>query len=49
MGNGFGSGFGVMRSYRCSWYGEWDWYRVWSNEKIHVYLICRMDLLQIDE
>jgi len=36
MGNGIGTECNVMRRYRCSWYGEWGWYRVWSNEKVQV-------------
>ena len=36
IGNGFGTECGVMGKYRCSCYGEWDWYRVWSNEKVQL-------------
>ena len=46
MGNGIGTLCAIMRIYRCSCDGEWNWYRVWSNEKVQAYLIWGIGLLQ---
>jgi len=45
MGNGFGTECGEMRRYRLSWYGEFDYYRVLSNEKVQFWLVCGMGLV----
>ena len=46
MGNGVGTECGVRRKYRCSWYGEWDWYSVWSTENVQVWLVWGIAMVQ---
>jgi len=40
---------GVMSRYRCSCFGEWNWYNAWSIEKVEVRLFWGMGLVQCVE
>jgi len=46
MGIGIGTNCGVMRRYRCSCFGECDLFCVCINEKLQVWLVWGMALVQ---